>query len=276
MRQSLAHVFEYFDYFGYAPTLTEIYTFFPKKIARKNLSQLISQEVIKGTLKHLPNKGYFRVSGQALDTVPQYSIITPKTLKLSIKIFLSFLRHCPFIRFVGITGASAMVGKRENDDLDLCVITQNQLLWTSRLIAILCAKLLRIHTKNGVCLNLFLDEEGLIIPEKKHNLYIAHEILQMKPLIDKNDTYRRFIFINKWIYRYFPNAKTSTKTIVKTINTAQKRRVKTLYILMDNYFKSIQLPIIQRNKTALFISPVQLWLFKKDFEKKLKRHGLVI
>ena len=36
---------------------------------------------------------------------------------------------------------------------------------------------------NKVCLNLFFDESDLAVPKFKRSEYVAHEVLQMKPLV---------------------------------------------------------------------------------------------
>jgi len=266
MERHLKTVLNYFRYFSYAPSFGEIYTFFPQRITKKNLrSLLISSHY----------------------TLPQYSIHKEESSNLKFKIFnnkivvtiqtyISFLKWCPFVRFVGVTGASAMMGPRKSDDLDLCIVTKRNLLWTTRFFVVALAKMLGIHSGTGVCLNLFFDESDLVILKKKHNSYIAHELLQMKPVIDKDCVYRRFLTENQWIYMFFPNAQSrNAKRETQNVQTNHVTRY-TLDEHVERLFKSIQLPIIIRNKTAFSITSTQLWLFKNDFEKKLKRRGLVI
>jgi hypothetical protein len=288
MRRNLNIVLNYFGYFSYAPSITEIHTFFPKKVSRKNLQSYLTSEVKNKKILRLPNDRSFRafqsffnnnshVTNHFRYTLPQYStkIISnnDEWSSIAIHIYIFLLGVCPLVRFVGVTGKSAMRGLQKNDDLDLCVITKQNLLWTTRFLVLMFAKILGIHTKKGVCHNLFFDEQDLSTPYKKQNLYIAHEILQMKLLIDKGCTYYRFLNKNKWLHRYFPNT-----TFLNSKYTNENLKVGNLKIekMIERFFKSIQLPIIVRNRTALLITPTQLWLFKNDFEKKLKRVGLVI
>jgi hypothetical protein len=191
-----------------------------------------------------------------------------------IKIYIFILRLLPLIQFVGITGASAMWGLRENDDVDLFIITRHGFLWTTRFVVILLAKMLGIHGRRGACLNLFFDESDLAIPKKKQNSYIAHEILQMKPVIDIGEIHRSLISQNAWIASYYPNSR--RKNLEERIKTDSFCLLSSFFCLLEPLARLIQLPIILRNKTSLLITPTQLWLFKKDFEKKLKRKGLVL
>ena len=316
MNKYLLTVLNYFEYFAYAPFFDEIYTFFPHKISKKTLKSLLIEETEAKTIIRLSQKSsdkqyslfqsssshYTLVTNHSLYTLPQYSIPTSPRLRgagsiknswniLTIQRYIEILQAFPFVRFVGVTGTSAMRGFRKNDDLDLCIVAKHGLLWTTRFFTVALAKILRIHTQTGVCLNLFFDESDLIIPLKKHNSYIAHELLQMKPISDKNRVYQRFLDENEWIYTFFPNAPHVTPAnppatqgfiALRAGVGIQKRKLYRSRIKfgmtqrMEWLFKSIQFPIIHRNRAAFLITPTQLWLFKNDFEKKLKRSGLVI
>lgn len=291
MRKNLLTVLNYFGYFLYAPSFEEIYVFFPKQIVKKDLAVFLNNEVKNKKILRLPNDRLFRVfqsssnlhsatTSRFLYTLPQYSITRLQSSKnkisAAVQIYVWMLKLCPLIRFVGITGKSAMTGIRSDDDIDLCIVTKHGLLWTTRFFVIVLAKLLRIHSKTGVCLNLFFDEDYLSISHKKQNIYIAHELLQMKPLIDKNNIYYQFLIKNRWLCRYFPNVPFVISMKIEIQNEVSHIDPIDIIQIIDRLFKSVQLPIILRNHVAFSITPTQLWLFKNDFEKKLKRAGLVI
>ena len=330
MRKDLHHVLTYFGYFDYAPSFEEIHTFFPKEITRKTLNTLLISECKQKKLVQLPNKArfsqlhgstnhYSQVTGHSRYTLPQYSIPTPGrhsreggnpgrldpsplSRKASlrwddntrrIQLYIWLLKWLPLVRFVGITGKSAVEGLRMNDDIDLFIITQQGFIWTTRFIVVLLAKIFGIHGGNGVCLNLFFDESDLTINKIKQNSYIAHEILQMKPIIDKQNIYHTLIDANRWIFKYFPNASFVIPALCQSValyegwNAGIQRKISLLKIFdwipvftgmtqsIDYFFKSIQLPIIKKNKTGFRITNRQLWLFKRDFEVKLKKNSFV-
>ena len=301
MRKHLTTVLDYFAFFSYAPTLREIHTFYPESISKKSLSDLLSEGCTRGKLVRLPKNKVFGLFQQSIlnlnlefessrYTLPQYSIRVKNKFKFqiqiqdkkppqTIQIYLFILRYLlPFVRFVGVTGATAMSGYTPLDDIDLFIITKGGALWTSRLYTVLIAKALRIHGGTGVCLNMFFDEDGLSVPKMKQNKYIAHELLQMKPVIDKTNTYSLLMKANTWIFEFFPNAlvkkiqapnSNSKKGTTDWIPAFARMTQKT-----ERLFRFMQLPIIKKNKTGFRITDHQLWLFKRDFEKKLKRNGL--
>ncbi len=122
---------------------------------------------------------------------------------------LSFI---PTIKMVAVTGALAMENANEEADIDLMIITSKDTLWTTRLFTLLLLDILGIprrkygdrNQKNKLCLNIWLDENNLAW--RKRNMFTAHEIAQIKPLVNKEETYEKFISKNKWITDYWPNA----------------------------------------------------------------------
>lgn len=121
----------------------------------------------------------------------------------------------PTVQFVGITGSLSMNNSQTGSDIDLFIITKRNTLWTTRLIALLLTKLLSVPTRrahktfsdNSLCLNLWLNENHLMIPEDKRNIYTAHEVLQILPLVNKNKTFEKFLAKNIWARDFWPRGK---------------------------------------------------------------------
>ncbi len=122
------------------------------------------------------------------------------------------LEKIPTIKFIGITGALAMNNADKTSDIDLMIITQKGTLWTTRLISYLVNWLIGtkirkagdVNEKDKLCLNMWLDENDLFFAD--HNLYTAHEIAQVVPLVNKDKIYERFLWKNRWILEYWPNS----------------------------------------------------------------------
>jgi len=146
----------------------------------------------------------------------------------------------PWIKVVGLTGALAMENADEEDDIDLLIITAKERLWLTRLVLYFLCPILRIkrrrpkdkNVKNKICFNLFLDEGHLkVSPE---NLFLAHEICQAKPLINKDQTYERFLWENRWVKEFLPNAVSIEKKTIKRDNEITKK--KGITISLPRYF----------------------------------------
>jgi hypothetical protein len=124
------------------------------------------------------------------------------------------LRFIPSLKMVAITGALAMDNADEDADIDLLIITAEKTLWLTRLVTFFLLTIKRIpvrrfgdiRQKDKLCLNMWLDETNLAWPKKDRNIYTAHEIAQIMPLVNKDLYYERFLYQNRWIKRYWPNA----------------------------------------------------------------------
>ncbi len=134
---------------------------------------------------------------------------------------LSFI---PTIKMVAVTGALAMANASDESDIDLMVVSQKGTLWTTRLLTLLFLDLIGFprreyrdkNQKDKLCLNIWLDETSLSWPRNDRNIYSAHEIAQIRPLVDKDKTYERFIYSNKWIKEFWPNAVRVKNVFAKT------------------------------------------------------------
>lgn len=239
------------------------------------------------------------------------------------RLYTRLLSLFPQIKLVGLSGSLAMMNAGENDDIDLFIITAKNRLFTGRFIAVVLAWILGIRRnrikenarhrvfssaspplgggspkrltqkqvsllfRNKVCLNLFFDESNLEVPSFKKTEFVAHEVLQMKPIINKFQTYERFLYDNRWVLSFFPNA---VGLISKIKYQKSKRHIKyqkyflfliwifdILYLvfnisqnLLEKILKKFQLYFINRHKTKEIITDSQLWFHPDDFEKKIK------
>ncbi len=126
----------------------------------------------------------------------------------------NILGFVPGILFLGISGSLSMRNANKDDDIDLFIITSRNQVWTTRLFAILILKLLGLYrgrsdkkVKDKFCLNMLVDEDNLKFRRRDQNLYLAHEICQVLPLINRRKTYEKLIKQNSWIKNYLANYK---------------------------------------------------------------------
>ena len=192
-----------------------------------------------------------------------------------------------------------MMNAGPEDDIDLFIITARKKLFTGRFIALVLAQLLGLRRKreqdviasdrrergnlkkeiasssltprndkvaDKVCLNLFFDEKNLKVPRFKQTLFVGHEVLQMKPIINKNCTYERFLEANKWVFGLFPN---SVPPVISSGARNLAKRNK-LGDWLENLLKNLQLKLINQHKTTEIVTNTQLWFHPIDFEKKIK------
>jgi hypothetical protein len=154
-------------------------------------------------------EGYYFLKGRE-KTVTQRKeriIISAEKMKIASEV-ANKLAKIPLILGIFITGTLSMNNASESDDIDLMIITKANRLWTTRLLVTAYLEILGIRrrpmgkTVDKVCANMYLDETALALPKNKQNLYTAHEVIQVKPLINKERVYERFRQANLWTSEY--------------------------------------------------------------------------
>jgi len=128
------------------------------------------------------------------------------------KIAMMF-RYVPTVLLVGVTGGLAVDNANECDDIDLFFVTQKNTLWTTRMLVTIFADRMRIrrrpndtYVSDKICLNMFMSEDALRLPTPEHDLFAAHEVIQMVPLWEREGIYKKFLDANRWVKKFVPNA----------------------------------------------------------------------
>ena len=127
---------------------------------------------------------------------------------------IRLIGFCPWVKLVGLTGALAVGNGDKKSDVDLLIVTSGGRLWLTRFLVFVFLNLTNLKrndrqkdSSGKVCANLWLDEENLSVGESDRDLVVAHEIAQMKPLVNKNNMYEKFVTQNLWLKNFLPNWK---------------------------------------------------------------------
>jgi hypothetical protein len=273
-KDPLLHVLEYFAYFSYPPTLEEIHLFIGEKISMKDLGEKLEKHPkIKsfGALGKSSTRYTFSTKVNLFELFKEREAVSSRKME-KVAGYLKILNRLPFLLLTGISGSVAMKNAKATDDIDIFIITIKNRLWTARFSAVILAQMLGIKrnredkvVNDKVCLNLFFDGKNVKIPAHKQNEYVAHEVLQLKPILNRVKTYERFLSENAWIKTYFPNAILPQKKIIPA------NQGMWLGDIFERIFRFIQLRIMKPHQTNELISDSQLWFYPKDFEKKLRK-----
>lgn len=122
-----------------------------------------------------------------------------------------YLAQIPTLKLLAVTGSVAALNANKHADIDLLAITQENSHWLTRAAILLLLEKKRERVNLGrpptynagrFCLNIVLDESKL---KQQENLYVANEIARMKPILNRDNTYERFLEENHWVERYLPN-----------------------------------------------------------------------
>ncbi len=176
----------------------------------------------------------------------------------------------PTIKLIGISGNLSLKNADEEDDIDFFIIAKKNTVWITRFFTILILKLLGKHrkrkdknVKNKICLNMFLDEGHI---KFKKNIYLAHEIIQLLPILNKDNTYQKFLNKNIWVFNYMPNSMKIIERNYPNIDTK-----KSLFRYLDYLFMVPQLFYMKRHITSEKISNESLFFHPFDHQKRILR-----
>lgn len=258
----------------FSKTLTVIYhDIFDYPLTSKELGVWKSAKKIKSKKKIEKTHGYFFVKGREgiVKKRLQREKYSKKKLNIAIKAS-KLISKIPTVSFIGVTGALAMGNAGKNSDIDLLIITRKNTLWTTRILVYLVLFIFRQkvrsplnkNERDKLCLNMWLDEVDLVWDKSDRNIYTAHEIAQIVPLVNKNKVYEKFLWKNKWILNFWPNA-------VK-VKVVQKRGDSNFFVLFSIFEKlafQLQYFYMKPKITCEVITPTRAIFHPTDWGKKV-------
>jgi hypothetical protein len=197
----------YYDLFAFPPSAAELVRFGHCAGADGQFSQ---RDLTTESAWWTSRGGYWFLKGREHLYARRADLVRDSARKLKYaRRWARLLQAVPGVRFIGITGSLSMESAVSDDDIDFLVITARDRLWHTR--ALVLAVLWALGVKRAddgrgehpdqVCANIFLREDDLEI--RDHNIFIAHEICQMLPLLGPA-TYERFLNANAWASEYLP------------------------------------------------------------------------
>ena len=238
----------------------------------------ILEKLITPTIE--TKKGFYFIKGK--EGIIYKRILRERISERKIKIAkkaASILKIIPSIKMLAITGALSMKNASEDSDVDFLIVTKKGSLWTTRLITLVMLTILRFpmrkfgdkNQKDKLCLNMWLDEGVLVWDKEKRNIFTSHEIAQIRPLIDKDETYRKFIKKNSWIKKYWPNAIYMTHE-PRVVNYGQHKKSvarRTLFIfqLMEKLAFWLQYRYMKKKITREIVLPTRAIFHPHDWSQ---------
>jgi hypothetical protein len=171
----------------------------------------------------------------------------------------------PWIKLLAVTGSAAAYNSDRDSDIDIFVIAKTHRLWLTRGFVAALLKTMGIYTQKDneagkVCPNLFIDEEAFSWSEKDRSIFTAHEIALMHPIIDRNQTYLKFLRANNWIKDHFANISVSNEEI-KSKNSRNGSR---LVNLLEKFAAYLQQSYMKKKITSEVIDKHLIHFRKND------------
>ncbi len=291
LKKAILQTLIYSDLFDYPLTKDEIWRFLisDEKISKQSLEKILALHLRGVSIKK--DRFYcFENREEIISKRLGKEEESDKKLELAKKI-ISKLSIVPTIQFIGISGALAMKNSDKDDDIDLFVIAKKNTLWTTRLLVLFFLQMLGHRRKrtdkkfsNKICLNMFLDESLLSLSKERQDLYTAHEVVQMIPVFERENTYGKFIESNLWVKKYLPNFKrrtnqSRTPACQSLALAGRQNHTESIFnvVLCQVLFPSvvealarkIQLHSIKKHQTIETVSDTLLAFHPLDYKKRI-------
>lgn len=287
MEKAVLKTIAYYDIFNFPLKAWEVHKWLFKKNAQLNAVEKILRKLEKKKILIKKNDHYFLSGKRNLVLIRKRKEEISANHLRKAKFIAAVFKIIPWVKLVGISGSLAMGASGKKDDIDFFIITENKRIWISRFFLIVLTTLAGVRRKRRekalsaagkICINLILEENNLAL--KGSNIYLAHEVLQMHPLWQRDDVYFKFLHNNQWVFEYLPNWKTGIKIQnPKTKNQNYNSKFKIFWNKMENLARDFQLKIMDKpsgderiESGALFFHPENKGLkIMEEYNKQLKR-----
>ena len=206
--ESVYKTLSYFDIFNYPISFYRLATFLISDEPYTAVQLQTALKRLKQAKIITEHKSLYSLkAGKRVDAVAR-GMFSLEALRRA-RFMLEALSKIPWIKLVCVTGSCAAFNKEETGDIDVFIVSARNRVWLTRFFTVLILKALNIYRTdasyvNKVCPNLIVGEDAMSWEHDK-NVFVAHEICAMHPVLDRDNTYFKFLSQNLWVKSYFPN-----------------------------------------------------------------------
>lgn len=280
LAKAIIQTLVYADIFDYPLTKEEIWRFLitdgslpkvNKEIFFKALETLIPRK----DAQVVRYKEWFYLKGRAEIITVRVRRRRESQRKMTIaRSVARFVSLVPAVQLIGVSGALAVENAKVTDDIDLFIISKKGTLWLTRLLILGILQILgkrrrwgEKQVENKVCVNMIMDESSLSLPKKRHDLYTAHEIAQLKVLFERDTIYQRFLKANSWGRKFLPNAFFEVMDTRLPQERYEKKHTYLFIEVLEKIVKKIQCWQIRKHQTREIVSDTLLAFHPLDYKK---------
>ena len=270
----------YADVFAYPLTHSELvlWHLFDTEIIRRIPSSVTCSNIIDKTY-------YFLDGRKNIISTRQRRFVWSSEKWIVARRRAQILTSIPTVLFVGVTGGLSQNNADKKDDIDFFIVSARGTLWMTRFFVTVLLDIVGIRRKkhdtefrDKICLNMFMDEDSLTLRKSEQDLFTAHEVLQMVPLWDRKDTYKKFLEANLWVKFFLPNAwnKKHTDKIIRYDAKRHRGYFSIQYIstivfrIFEPIAQFLQLWYMRKWRTTEVISGGVLRVHPKDARQRIR------
>jgi hypothetical protein len=248
LEEAIVGAIAFFDMFDFPLTDFEIWKFVnircdlaDVKLALENLSGIENK-----------NGFYFlRDRSEIVDVRLKRNIYTERKFKRARRIAKIF-RFIPWIEMIAVSNIIGERNLKDESDIDFFIITENKKIWLTRFFCAGIAKILGMRPEKGnerdkICLNFYASEEVMNLSElmMDNDIYFRYWVVNLVPIYDIGDAYKKFIQANGWLKNCFPNWLPEENSGLVLKNKPSKFNLLNLFFgKFENKFKKLELKLM--------------------------------
>lgn len=277
MEKAILKTLIYADIFDYPMKAWEIHKWLiGKRATFQQVAKALQKLNKKGKVKS--KKEYFFLLGR--ENLIRIRIQREKQSKRYLwkaKFFVWFLKTIPTIKLIGISGGLALNNATKLDDIDLFLVTAKNRMWLSRIWANLILDFLGIRRKakmkketvaGKICINILIEED--MLEQVYKDLFVAHEVLQMKVVWQRDNTYKKYLEINNWAFKFLPNWTVNQyQASSSKYHVSKSKTLNTMLNLFENWSRKLQLWYMKKPQGMERIQDGALYFHPNDIRNPI-------
>lgn len=277
MEKAILKTLIYADIFDYPLKIWEIHRWLiGKKLSLRQVDKVLNRLLQNGKCQ-LKQDYYFLPKKERLVSRRKNRQKQSNKYLIKAKYLSQILKIVPWIKLAGVSGGLAMENAAKFHDIDLFIITNKNRLWVSRLFILILLSLLgqrrkrtkEYHLAGKLCVNTLLEEDSL--EQKNRDIFVAHEVLQMKVLWQRDGIYRKYLEDNLWAFKFLPNWVDSSK-VSGRYHVLSMMRFPIIHItlnLLETWAKKFQLWYMKKPQGMERIEDGALYFHPNDIRSKI-------
>lgn len=203
------------------------------------------------------------------------------------KKYIKYIKWIPGLRMIWIWNSISMNWASKDSDIDLYIVTTKNSMWFVRITITFIFQILWVRKNSKkhawrFCLSFFSTTKWMDFSNFKieNDIYLYFWVIYFKPILDYNNTYKKFIEINsKWAnFSNYKDIIEKNKIYISYSKNNYSKTEKTNSILkcINNLLKRIFLPKALKSYKKLgkpfwvIINKNMLKFHDKDIRKKIK------
>lgn len=192
----------YFDIFKHPLKEVEISDLIhQKEVSANEIEKAIADLLSQGIIGY--HKGFYFLNNDAgiIERRLRGEILAIKSLETA-KGNSRLISKFPFVRAIALSGSLSKNYMDDQSDIDYFIITAKGRMWVTRTLLVLYKKIFLLNSHKNFCVNYFLSEDSLNVPDK--NIFTATEVSFLIPTYNYA-LYKSFRDANAWTTDFLPN-----------------------------------------------------------------------